>query len=454
MVALVALVSKDGRREVSALQSSCLTRSRKHVSVVLSAQATKKKQSHPERGQALEDWGTIPFYAGAVSPSSGKLPFNRHSDMSPELNLALKSLPLLTHEEEMSLGRSIQELRRMEESEMTRADALKKTIIGRAAREKMMLSNSRLVVSYAWRAHKSNFAKTRSRSSAVSVDRDGDAATFGDLVAEGFYGLAIAVDRYEPDRGFRFSTYATWWIRQAIQKAVRCKTFVLLPASVQALARHAQNVSSILEEELGRTPTSAEFAARSALTSGQLELVRRAAQTVVSLDVPVSGSSFASRSGTNYQSSTSASGFYDSGSPSTLTDGAATLQLFGASAVNTGGLSAGTKSSGADDDCANLSDLIEADEAVPEHAAAFSHLREAIDQAMAKRLLPTERDVIRLRLGLDDGYFRTRAQVSKITHHSVPKIRAIENTAIRKLRKDHHSIDKLQNLHALCANLC
>jgi len=261
--------------------------------------------------------------------------------------------------------------------------------LGRDAREVMMLSNMRLVVAMARRMQRSLPASNR-----LAVDRDGGSSALDDLVAEGTLGLAKAVDRFEPERGFRFSTYATWWVRQAIQRALRRRAIVAVPVHVQQLAKKCENATQELYDELRRPPTAAELAARVGATEKRLALARRAAKGTLSLDVPLSGA----RGGKGSHSGDFA-------------------------------------------EAATLNEIVESDEPHPEDAATFHELRDAIDFAMHASLHAMERDVLRLRLGLDDGETRTRRQVGEICGASEKKIRAIERSALTKLR---HTRDCVQ----------
>mmetsp|Transcript_18845 Transcript_18845/g.23179 ORF Transcript_18845/g.23179 Transcript_18845/m.23179 type:complete len:255 (-) Transcript_18845:271-1035(-) len=247
----------------------------------------------------------------------------------------------------------------------------------------------RLVVSLASRAYR----QARPPMSN-GVSRDGESTTLGDLVAEGVVGLATAVDRWDPERGFRFSTYATFWIRQAVRRSYQRSGIIIIPPNVQELARKAKQSAQELEEKLGRPPTSDEYAAQVGLSTKQLAIARRALDTVASIDLPASGRS---------------QGHDDSAEPA-------------------------------------LALKVQADDPSPDVAVAFNELRHTLDDAMTSKLLPSERDVLRLRLGLDDGASRSRTEVGRISGLSRDRVRHLESSAIRKLRKYKSKFQGLESL--------
>src|SRR5579864_1426861 len=136
------------------------------------------------------------------------------------------------------------------------------------ARREMIAANLRLVVHWARRYQ----------------DRGVD---FGDLVQEGTFGLMRAVDKFDWQRGFRFSTYATWWIRQALQRAVQQHgNTIRVPMEVAEQVQRADRVTWELAADLQRDPTAAEVAEASGVTEKDLECLHAAARVVASLDQP------------------------------------------------------------------------------------------------------------------------------------------------------------------------
>jgi RNA polymerase primary sigma factor len=162
--------------------------------------------------------------------------------------------PLLTAAEEVALAKRVE-----------RGD--------RAARERMINSNLRLVVSIAKPYHR--------------LQTNPDLALL-DLVQEGILGLVRAVEKFDWRRGHKFSTYATWWIRQAIQRGIasRART-IRIPVHVLERERRLARAEHELALRLGRPPRDDELAAEAGITAAQLADVRRAARSVTSLDRPV-----------------------------------------------------------------------------------------------------------------------------------------------------------------------
>ena len=158
--------------------------------------------------------------------------------------------PLLTAEEEVALAKRIE-----------RGD--------HAAKEQMINSNLRLVVSIAKRYQ-------------------GHGLSLLDLIQEGVLGLIRAVEKFDWRRGFKFSTYATWWIRQAVQRGVQNRSRVIrVPVHVAELERKASRAERELTAKLGRVPTEEEVAEAAKIPLDKLRQAREAVRTLASLDRPV-----------------------------------------------------------------------------------------------------------------------------------------------------------------------
>jgi RNA polymerase primary sigma factor len=277
-------------------------------------------------------------------------------------------VPLLTAEQEVTLAKRIEaglHATQTIEAE-TATDALTDSRHaglqavqrdGELARRQLTEANLRLVVSIAKRYV-------------------GRGMALLDLIQEGNLGLIRAVEKFDYTKGFKFSTYATWWIRQAITRAIADQARTIrIPVHMVETMNKVLRISRQMLQELGREPTVEEIATKVEMTPDKVREIQRIAQEPVSLETPV----------------------------------------------------------GEEDDSL-LGDFVEDPNVIaPATAAARALLNEAIEEAL-QELNDRERAVVRLRFGLDDGQIRTLEEVGKEFGVTRERIRQIESKTLAKLR--------------------
>ncbi|PSB19012.1 RNA polymerase sigma factor, RpoD/SigA family [Phormidesmis priestleyi ULC007] len=287
-------------------------------------------------------------------------------------------VPMLTHEQEIVLGKQVQQMMTLQEKkdalakkldheptpqeladhvEISEAELTSILHRGRRAKQKMIEANLRLVVSIAKKYQKRNLE-------------------FLDLIQEGSLGLERGVEKFDPTRGYKFSTYAYWWIRQAITRAIAQQARTIrLPIHITEKLNKIKRVQRELSQKLGRSPSATEIALELELEPEQIREFLILSRQPVSLDLRVG-----------------------------------------------------------DNQDTELQDLLEDDGPSPESYMTQESLRNDLNTLLTE-LTPQQREVLTLRYGLDDGYELSLAKVGERLNLSRERVRQLERQALDHLRR-------------------
>ncbi len=287
-------------------------------------------------------------------------------------------VPMLTHEQEIIYGKQVQQMMQLLETkekmakaqgepvtdalwakaaDLSEADLKNLLQRGRRAKQRMIEANLRLVVSIAKKYQKRNLE-------------------FLDLIQEGSMGLERGVEKYDPMRGYKFSTYAYWWIRQAITRAIAQQSRTIrLPIHITEKLNKIKRAQRELTQELGRSPNVNEIAAVMDLDAKEIREYLSVSRQPISLDMRVG-----------------------------------------------------------DNQDTELRDLLEDGTASPEDYTTQVLLRQDLKNMLAD-LTPQQREVLMLRYGLDDGIERSLAKVGDCLNLSRERVRQLERQALDYLRR-------------------
>ncbi len=292
-------------------------------------------------------------------------------------------VPLLTREQEIVYGKQVQQMMTLIDAKEAMAKKLHRepsleewtaqvklpeaelnqiVLQGKRAKQKMIEANLRLVVAIAKKYQKRNME-------------------FLDLIQEGTLGLERGVEKFDPIRGYKFSTYAYWWIRQAITRAIAQQgRTIRLPIHITEKLNKIKKVQRELAQKLGRSPTPGEIAQELELEPAQIREYMNMARQPVSLDVRVG-----------------------------------------------------------DNQDTELQEMLEDDGPSPEYYTTQEFLRHDLNSLLAE-LTPQQREVVALRFGLEDGNELSLAKVGERLNLSRERVRQLEHQALAHLRRRRANI--------------
>jgi len=315
------------------------------------------------RGVDVYDSGAESDSGTGDSAPAEKAPLLLDPDLASEDPVSLylretSQVPLLSEAEEVSLAKRIEAAELAQAQRKTNPETLEKVLAeGQLAREHLIKANTRLVVS-------------------IARHYVGRGLHLLDLIQEGNLGLMKAVQKFDYKRGFRFSTYATWWIRQTISRAIADQgRTIRLPVHMTDRVRQMYKTASVLEQALGRQPSTQELAEKLGLPTQKVEWMTRASWQPLSLEAPMG-----------------------------------------------------------EEEESELGMFIEDEQTPTPFQSAYENLlREKMEEVLAD-LPAREAQVLRMRYGLEDGITYTLEEVGLHFGLTRERIRQIEGKAMRRLR--------------------
>lgn len=260
---------------------------------------------------------------------------------------------------------------------------------GQAARTAVVDANIGLVTNFAKRQYHALKQVTTAGGGVGTI------LTLQDMIQEGNLGLMEAAERFEPTKGFRFSTYATWWVRQRILRSISDSSRTIrLPAHVHAMLQKMRKARFLLQAQMGRAPSEAELATHLDISITKLQLYSQSSRNVWSLERPL-------HSAGSYK----------------------------------------------DENERTLGDTLASDAPTPEEDVQQEYLRRDLMAVMNTSLAESERNVIVHRFGLQDGKPRTVAETGELLGITIDRVRLVEARALNKLRHPQRNYKLKEYIH-------